>query len=154
VFDNSYVVFYSDNGYDMGEHRLPRKEDLALHRGHPLPDHHARPQHSSRRLARGDGTEYRPQAHVRGHTQTPSCVDGVSFLRTATIGAPFLRRYALSESLGGARSWGNGVQGYYEVTADRCQLESTPDYSHAALMHRVLVRMKDCDGAECRMSGP
>ena len=50
--------------------------------------------------------------------------------------------------------WGNGVQGYYEVTADRHQLESTPDYPHAALMHRVLVRMKDCDGAECRTSGP
>jgi hypothetical protein len=94
-------------------------------------------------------------------------VDGVSFLRTLTTGAPFLRRYALSEGLGGARSWravydadqachiwGNGVQGYYEVTADRCQLESTPDYSHVALMHRVLVRMKDCDDAECRVSGP
>jgi hypothetical protein len=50
--------------------------------------------------------------------------------------------------------WGNGVQGYYEVTADRCQLESTPDYSHVALMHPVLVRMKDCDDAECRVSGP
>ena len=82
-------------------------------------------------------------------------MDGISFLRTPTTGAGTARRYALSEGLGGACSWravydadeschiwGNGVQGYYEVTADRCQLESTPDYSHAALMHRVLVRME------------
>jgi hypothetical protein len=101
--------------------------------------------------------DLRPAFEDTAHAQTPSCVGGVSFLRTPTTGASFLRRYALSESLGGARSWravydadeachiwGNGVQGYYEVTADRYQLESTPDYPHAALMHRVLVRMKHC----------
>ena len=110
--------------------------------------------------------DLRPTFEDTTHAQTPSCVDGVSFLRTPTTGAPFLRWYALSESLGGARSWrvvndadeachiwGNGVQGYYEVTADRYQLESTPDYPHAALMHRVLVPMKHCDCAECRVSG-
>jgi hypothetical protein len=31
---------------------------------------------------------------------------------------------------------GNGVQGYYDLTADRCQLESNPDDAHAALSTR------------------
>ena len=105
--------------------------------------------------------DLRPTFEDTTHAQTPSCVDGVSFLRTPTTGAPFLRWYALSESLGGARSWrvvndadeachiwGNGVQGYYEVTADRCQLESTPDYPHAAIMHRVLLRMSAACGVQ------
>jgi hypothetical protein len=97
--------------------------------------------------------DLRPTFEDTANAQTPSCVDAVSFLRTPTTGAPFLRRYALSESLGGACSW-RAVYDADEVIADRYQLESTPDYPHAALMHRMLVRMKDCDGAECRTSGP
>ena len=101
----------------------------------------ARPQYSSRRLEGVDGAEYRPQAHVRGHCARPNAELRGRGLVSADAHD---RRLVPAPADEACHIWGNGVQGYYEVTADRYQLESTPDYPHAALMHRVLVRMKHC----------
>jgi arylsulfatase A-like enzyme len=82
--------------------------------------------------------DLRPTFEDTANAQMPSCVDGVSFLRTPTTGAPFLRRYALSESLGGACSW-RAVYDADEVIADRYQLESSP----------TIRTRRSCTGCSC-----
>ena len=107
---NTYVFFYSDNGYHLGQHRLPSHtigskgtsyvEDVRF----PISSAGAEYREPTHREG-GDGTEHRLEADLRGHHQShhSRLRDGIS-LKTATSKAPFPRKFAYWEKLG-ARTW-------------------------------------------------
>jgi N-acetylglucosamine-6-sulfatase len=170
--NNTYVFFYSDNGYHMGEHRLPSHtgggkafayiEDIRF----PI-------------LVRGPGIDkgqtseamvqnldLRPTFEDIADATTPGYVDGASMLPTATDGATFPRDFAYAEKLG-RDSWRavytaetayhntEGFVEFYDLIRDRHQLDGRIDTLEEPLVptHReALADMSGCKAADCRSS--
>ena len=102
---NTYVVFYSDNGYHLGQHRLPDLpqggkntpylEDVRFPivvRGPGIPQ-------GRTSEAMVQNVDLRPTFAAMAKTRAPDYVDGVSFLAAARGTGTFPRRYAYSERL-------------------------------------------------------
>lgn len=112
---NTYIVFYSDNGYHLGEHRLPNHdrggkstpyvEDTRfpiVMRGPGIS-----PGRTSEAMVQN--VDLRSTFAEIARTQAPNYVDGASFLPEARGTGAFPRKYAYSERLAseGASSAGN-----------------------------------------------
>ena len=63
--ESTYVVYTSDNGFHMGEHRLIAGKDHGLRGGHPRADDHARTGRAGGRADRGHGAQHRSRADLR-----------------------------------------------------------------------------------------
>lgn len=172
--DNTYIVFTTDNGYHMGEHRLeagrymPYKEDANF----PL-------------ILRGPGvaegvtrdelvlnTDFAPTVADLAGAQAPGFVDGRSFaplLETGKVpwrdaalmeGFPLYKfgRPAFSGVWTGEGDWyveyEGGERELYDVAADPYQLENlagTRPEAEAALSAR-LETLKTCARNSCRVA--
>jgi N-acetylglucosamine-6-sulfatase len=102
---NTYVVFYSDNGYHLGHHRLPSQhqggkatpyvEDVRFPivvRGPGID-----PGRTSEAMVQN--VDLRPTFAAMAGSQAPDYVDGVSLLPEAQGTGTFPRQYAYSERL-------------------------------------------------------
>jgi arylsulfatase A-like enzyme len=169
---NTYVVFYSDNGYHMGEHRLPAHaqgskaqpyiEDVRfpiVMRGPGIPQ-------NTVNTEMVQNVDLRPTFEDIANATPTLYADGTSLLPAADLGAPFPRKFALAERLGdGQRQrtpwkglhsatvayhlWGTGEEEFYDLRLDPYQLRSDPSDPRAALMRAELKRMARCDAVEC-----
>ena len=170
--DDTYVIFTSDNGYLLGEHRLsgklaPYEESIRV----PL-------------LVRGPGIE--PGTTIEGMTAnidlaptilgfanaSPRQLDGIS-LEPALLGnAPLPRRPILLENLDRSRvpqqrlyrgvrtpRWAyfeaaHGEVELYDLTADPFQLENLAREPELKSQRRELAaslhRLRDCRGRDCQ----
>jgi N-acetylglucosamine-6-sulfatase len=169
---STYIFFYSDNGYHMGQHRLP-EHDIGSK---------ARPYVEDVRfpiVMRGPGI---PRGVVRSgmvqnvdlratfedvaNATSPAYEDGTSLLPYAESPKPFPRQFALSERLSGGKGvstpwkalygpdtsyhlWGTGEEEFYDLRLDPYQLRSDSSDPRASLMRAELKRMARCDAAEC-----
>ena len=172
--DNTIIVYTSDNGFMMGEHRVPAGKSLAYEPSAKIPF-----------IVRGPGfpagATRQPQvtqadlaptfADIAG--ATPGLVvDGVSLLPLAASGKGWPNRpiviEAAPESLTGPMFY-TGVRAsryvyfeygetgeveFYDMTADPYQLTNLapdPRYDNVeAQLAALLDRLKDCAGPECR----
>ena len=64
--DNTYIVFTSDNGFHLGNHRLPQGKQTAYEEDVHLPARRARPRRAEEREAQPHRRQRRPRADVRG----------------------------------------------------------------------------------------
>lgn len=170
--DNTYVVFYTDNGAHFGQHRLPHgklqpyEEDISF----PL-------------IMRGPGIRAgtAPKGLVGNHdiaptladvagAETPAFVDGRSVLPLATGDAADWPRTAIlserEQNLDPPPLWAalrmqnevyirheSGEKEYYDLATDPYQLESSPGSltpEERASRERRLNALLECEGASCR----
>ena len=170
--DNTYFVFYTDNGAHFGQHRLPHgklqpyEEDINF----PL-------------IVRGPGLrkgvvdsrlvgnhDIAPTIADMGNAGAPGFVDGRSVLPLAQSGTtPWQRTAILSirePDLNPPPRWEtlrmrdekyirfqNGEKEYYDLTADPYELRSDPgsvDPGTRAYWEGRMDDLRACGGAECR----
>ena len=168
--DNNYIVFTSDNGYLLGEHRLDKKQ-LPYEEAIRVP-----------LVVRGPGVE-------QGRTRTelvanvdwaPSILDWASESASGMDGrslAPLLsdtpiqswRKRLLVESFPTKKGppafralrtnakiyveYGSGFQEFYDLSVDPYQLENSYSSAGPALISKLSTRLaalKDCSGDTCR----
>jgi N-acetylglucosamine-6-sulfatase len=176
---NTYIVFYSDNGYHLGQHRLPGLhhggkntpylEDVRFPivvRGPGIPE-------GRTPGAMVQNVDLRPTFAAMAGTRAPDYVDGASFLAAARGKGTFPRRYAYSERLGSDggptvaadADWKavytpdkayhhwfrTGEEELYDLGADPYELDNVlaGGASEAAPFREAMIRMQDCRGAEC-----
>lgn len=102
---NTYIVFYSDNGYHLGQHRLPTYdhggkstpyiEDIRF----PIVLRGPGIAAGQRSGAMVQNVDLRPTFDEMGGTLAPDYVDGTSFLAAAQGTAAFPRQHAYAERL-------------------------------------------------------
>ena len=103
--ENTYIVFYSDNGYHLGQHRLP-----GLHHGgkntpyiedvrFPIVVRGPGIEPGQTSEAMVQNVDLRSTFAEMAGTRAPDYVDGASFLPEAQGTGTFPRRYAYSERL-------------------------------------------------------
>jgi arylsulfatase A-like enzyme len=171
---NTYVVFTSDNGYHLGEHRIPgeklRPYEESIHV--PL-------------LVRGPGvraasttgklvlnTDFLPTFTDLAGTTTPRYVDGRSLRPVLTESATSWRTAILLESRKRSRSANLGVKDVpydgirtttskyveyeggdrelYTLSTDAHEMSSTPGSSSATSLQTRLQALKGCARESCR----
>jgi N-acetylglucosamine-6-sulfatase len=172
--ENTYVFFYSDNGYHMGEHRLPSHtiggkgfayiEDIRF----PIVIRGPEIDAGQTSEAMVQNVDLRPTFEDIADAATPDYVDGASMLPTATTGAPFPRDFAYAEKLGRG-SWRTvytaetayhntgGFEEFYDLIRDPYQLDGRIDTLEEPLVatHReALADMSTCKAADCREVSP
>lgn len=176
---NTYVVFYSDNGYHLGQHRLqsytiggkvtPYLEDVRfpiIVRGPGITPR------GTESEAMVQNIDLRPTFEDIANATTPRYVDGISFLETASSGAPFPREFAYSERLGSAEGWravytpdtayhlnNGGFEEFYSLTTDQWELDGTISREEKPLtaLHReALAHYRNCGGnpSTCKEATP
>jgi arylsulfatase A-like enzyme len=180
---NTYVIYWNDNGYQVGEHRLSKKN-------HPYLESERFPLY-----VRGPGidagtkseemvgtVDIRPTLEdmAGASAATPSFVDGESFLPLAKgdeLAAAGWRDYAYAEMLktgGGQPRWraaytpesayhewigNNGAviyREFYGLQFDPHELDGTIDTDEEPLVpdhQRAIAEFKDCRAQECRDAG-
>ncbi len=170
---NTYVVFTSDNGYHLGEHRIPKGKTQPYEESSHMP-----------LLVRGPGvragsatseltlnTDYLPTFTDLAGIQTPEYVDGRS-LRPLLEGSPTIWRSAILmerhegseptyEPFYGIRTsdgrkyieYGGGFREYYDLKIDPYELENAYDATTSEVTADLAARLqalKGCAGATCR----
>ncbi len=161
---NTYVVFTSDNGFHLGEHRIP--------------DGKARPYEESIRvplLVRGPGvqaasttdklvlnTDFLPTFTDLAGTTTPPYVDGRSLRPVLTESATSWRTAILLENrnnriYSGIRTttskyveYEGGVRELYTLSTDPYEESSTPTSSSTTSLRTRLQALKGCARDSCR----
>jgi N-acetylglucosamine-6-sulfatase len=168
ALSNTYVVFTSDNGFHLGEHRIP--------------DGKARPYEENIRvplLVRGPGvqaasttdklvlnTDFLPTFTDLAGTTTPPYVDGRSLRPVLTESARSWRTAILLEGRGnrgfnvpyyGIRTTTNkyveyegGERELYTLSTDPYEMSSTPTSSSASSLQTRLQALKGCAADSCR----
>jgi arylsulfatase A-like enzyme len=111
---NTYIVFYSDNGYHLGEHRLPGYvdggkttpyiEDIRF----PIVLRGPGIDGGQTSEAMVQNIDLRSTFDEMGGTQAPDYVDGTSFLAAAQGTGTFPRQYAYAERLESDSGGSNG----------------------------------------------
>ena len=175
--DNTYVIFFNDNGYHLGLHRTTHKsspyiEDIRfplMVRGPDITPG----SHSSTMV---QNIDLRPTFEQIAGVPTPGYVDGLSFLDTATTGAPFPRTYAYAEALkidddkmkpwkatytpdSAYHLWPNtGEEELYNLQLDQYELDNilatgAGGETTATEMRGVLDNFATCSGASCHAAG-
>ena len=64
--DNTYIVFASDNGFHLGQHRMPAGKQTPYEPDIHVPADGARPRRARRRARHAPRGQHRPRADVRG----------------------------------------------------------------------------------------
>ena len=167
---HTYVIVMSDNGYHIGEHRLPAgksrpfEEDLRV----PLvvigPGMSGRTQREHLVL----NIDLAPTIAELAGARTPTFVDGQSFsglLNGSPIVPPAEFRAAFLfelRSFQGVRTLtakyvmhGNGEQEWYDLRSDPNELENllhAGDRELPTSLSELLERLRDCAGDACRIS--
>jgi len=176
---NTYIVFYSDNGFHLGEHRLPNYdtggknspyiEDVRFPivvRGPGIA-----PGRTSEAMVQN--VDLRPTFDEMARTRAPEYVDGASFLPVAKGTGTFPRQYAYSERLASEgvpeyadwkavytpdmayHNWfRTGEEELYDLITDPYELNNVlAGGGKDALtipFEEAMQRMQDCQGEECR----
>jgi N-acetylglucosamine-6-sulfatase len=170
--DNTYFVFYTDNGAHFGQHRLrheklqPYEEDInfpLIVRGPGIP-------HDVVRNGLVGNHDIAPTLADMGNAQTPSFVDGRSVLPLANGTAMAWPRTAiLSEQdlnldlppiwrtlrMQGQKyiPFRNGEKEYYDLGNDPYEVHSNPgsvDQATQSYWEQRLDDLQHCEGASCR----
>lgn len=166
--DNTYVVFTSDNGYLMGEHRRTNKS-LAYEESIRVP-----------LVVRGPGVPAQRMKHLvlnndfaptfaeLAGVTPPGFVDGKSFVglldadgqptvggwRTGFMVEHVTPTYqAIRTNTHTYVEWDRGGRELYDLEKDPYQLESIDDTAPSALLDDLAGRLdalRDCAGQECR----
>jgi hypothetical protein len=160
-------VFTSDNGWQHGEHRIPRNKAKPYEESSHMP-----------LLIRGPGVatdsvdelvtfpDFMPTFLELGGIAQPSYIDGrslvpvlkgtVSSWRTAVLlegreeGAPEQNYFAIRTANGVKYiEYASGFKEYYNLSTDPYEMTSTPDSASASVVDR-LQRLKTCAAATCR----
>jgi N-acetylglucosamine-6-sulfatase len=175
-YANTYVVFYSDNGFHIGQHRLrtdkfggpkgtkgtPYIEDVRF----PLVVKGPGVRVGAESEAMAQNIDIRPTVEDMVGAATPAGVDGITLLPHLKTGAAFPREYALTEALkplGSASTWkavygpdtayveyDGGEREFYDLRKDPHQLENDPLDPRAAEHAEALQRMAGCEGKGCQ----
>jgi len=124
--DNTYLVFTSDNGFHLGQHRLTTGKWTAYEEDIRVPDR-ARPRSTRRPHASAPGAKQRPGAHLRRSGRGQDAVlRGRAIARAAALDRADTRGgVAASLSGGGRRLGGPGATitprrlRLYQAAADR-----------------------------------
>ena len=164
---NTYIVFTSDNGWQHGEHRIPRNKERPYEESSHMP-----------LLIRGPGVatgssdklvtfpDFMPTFLELGGIAQPSYIDGRSLVpllngtasnwRTAVLleerdlGFPE-RDYFGIRTADGVKyiEYASGFKEYYNLSTDPYEMTSTPGSASASLVER-LQRLKTCAATTCR----
>lgn len=173
---NTYIIYTSDNGLHMGEHRIVRQKTTLyeeairvplLVRGPGLPAGH-----------RIDGivlnNDLAPTIAAMAGVEPPSFVDGRSFLGLMTrLDMPWRRSFVIERreterhDLVGAATYdairtaawvygeyGSGERELYDLDHDPFQLQNlifTADRGFVAALAQRLAELKNCAAMQCRM---
>lgn len=174
--DDTYVIYTSDNGFHMGQHRLfigkttPYEEDIRVPmaiRGPGIPAG----QHLQQMILNND---LAPTFAAIAGTETARFVDGRSFLPLfAHPDRPWRRSFmierrqmetheltgnAIIDALRTSRhtyiEYGTGERELYDLAADPFQLDSLAASADAALLEAMaerLAELRNCAADTCRM---
>jgi hypothetical protein len=173
---NTYIVFTSDNGYHLGNHRLgqgkwaPYEEDIGVPlmvRGPGVPAGAVRQQLVV-------NTDFAPTMADLAGAPTPNFVDGSSFAPLLTGSPPsswreaFLEEGWLDTSSGAVQvpthksvhtakymftEYDTGEYELYDLALDPYQLQSKPQAGNEQLYSQLQARLdslRDCSGDACR----
>src|SRR5215208_137695 len=164
---NTYIVFTSDNGWQHGEHRIPRNKERPYEESSHMP-----------LLIRGPGVatgstdklvtfpDFMPTFLELGGIAQPSYIDGRSLVpllkgtasswRTAVLlegrdeGSPERNYFAIRTADGDKYiEYASGFKEYYNLNTDPYEMTSTPGSAPASVVER-LQRLKTCAAATCR----
>jgi arylsulfatase A-like enzyme len=172
--ENTYIVFTSDNGFHMGQHRLlpgdkktPYEEDIRVPlivRGPGVPA-------GSVRQELVLNNDFAPTIAELADASTPDFVDGRSFAPLLTGSEPYTSRSAFLEegwepvsthtpTHKGVHTqdhmfveYVTGEHELYDLKADPYQLESLPQADNQQLYSQMQSRLdalRSCSGAICR----
>jgi N-acetylglucosamine-6-sulfatase len=173
--ENTYVVFWNDNGFKAGEHRVREKnspyvEDTRfplMVRGPGIPAGV-----SSKALV--NSVDLRPTFEDMADARTPAYVDGLSWLPLAQGKSVVWRRITYSEGLRppdtGDRTpfratyserfayhrYVSGEEEFYDLERDPYELDGTlgtGEKAEAAAHKAALAEYRRCSGASCRGAG-
>jgi N-acetylglucosamine-6-sulfatase len=173
--DNTYIVYTSDHGFHLGQHRLKAGKDTAYEEDIRVPLAVRGP--GVPRGARVQGmvlnNDLAPTfADIAGATP-PDFVDGRSFLPLLQQDNPDWRGSFLVRRVGVEAdsrltaasamalrtprwtfvTYSNGAQELYDLEADPGQLENLIDTADWALLGRLtqrIIQLKECEGEACR----
>ncbi len=172
--DNTYIIFTSDNGFHLGNHRLlpgdkktPYEEDIGVPlmvRGPGVPA-------AAERQQMVLNTDLAPTIAELAGVSTPSFVDGSSFAPLLTTTPPSSWREAfLQEGWPASKTlvpthksvhtqkymfteYDTGEYELYDLSVDPYQLESKPRAGNEQLYDELQARLtslRNCSGANCR----
>jgi N-acetylglucosamine-6-sulfatase len=179
VLQSTYILFLSDNGYFLGEHRQPNGKDAPYNAATHIP-----------LIVRGPGispatfvdeialnTDLLPTLGQLADLSTPPFVDGRSLVPLWTENAPAWRQSSLFEGFGidfrpGERpglntppfkalrsedvlyaEYDTGEREFYDLTADPYELDNIVDQVPDSILGEYSQRLNSlagCAGASCR----
>ena len=176
---NTYIVFTSDNGFLLGQHRFLRGKEAAYEESIRLPLIVRGPGVPVRRLDHlVAATDLAPTLAALGQAQTPDTVDGKSLAPLLGASLPSFdswRKDVFTQlevsGIEGIPSWtalrtrnwifvnypGAAAQEYYDLDADPYQLESRHRSLDATRRDQILARIDQyltCRGASCLTTSP
>ncbi len=171
----TYIVFTSDNGWSMGEHRRSEGKWTAYEENMRVPFFVRGPEvpQGVKRAHMVLNNDFAPTFARLGGASVPSFVDGRSFVPLLRSGAPspsewrsaFLSEAVASEDSGRPAYKAVRTQGYlwveyataerelYNLTEDPYELQSLHQTAPADLEQYLssrLERLRDCARAQCR----
>jgi N-acetylglucosamine-6-sulfatase len=168
--NNTYVVFTSDNGWEEGEHRIPKEKTHPYEESSAVPllirGPDVRAGSTTNKLALN--TDYLPTFTDLAGIQTPEYVDGRSLRPVLEGSATTWRSAILMERRNGSypeRSfygistsdgrkyveYKGGFRELYDLATDPYELENSYDATAPpADLAARLKALKDCAGATCR----
>jgi N-acetylglucosamine-6-sulfatase len=165
--DRTYVVFASDNGFALYQHRLyskgfPYEESMGV----PFVVRGPGVQEGAARRELVANIDLAPTIAAWSGVRPPGYVDGRSLVPILEGKATSWRRWLLFEYFlpghpyAGVRTAGGesyiehetGEKEYYDLAADPWQLENAApeNAERAAALSATLSDLEDCEGAECR----
>ena len=173
--ENTYVVFWNDNGLKLGEHRQGHKESPYIEdtrfplmvRGPGIPE-------GASRTALVNSVDLRPTFEDIADASTPAYVDGRSWLPLARGQSVTWRRISYSEGLRAAGSgdrtpyratysenfayhlYVSGEEEFYDLGRDPYELDGrlgTGEAAESTAHKAALAEYRNCSGASCREAG-
>ncbi|MCC0178306.1 sulfatase [Waterburya agarophytonicola K14] len=171
--DNTYIVFSSDNGFRLGQHRLPPAKETAYEEDIHLPLYIRGPGVAAGRVIKDivSNVDLAPTFAELAEIKTPKFVDGRSLvgLMRSQFRLPWRQVFllehrrdkpaALIPSYTGLRTknctyvkYGNGEQELYNVVQDPQQLENIASRAARIIKQysQRLAKLRKCKRDKCR----